>query len=359
MINSVTEEDLKYIAASDLPWEKLSGQTVLITGANGYLPAYMAESILYLNEIRAYQDTRVIGLVRNKEKANARFSEYKNRDDFQLLAQDVCRPIHIDEKIDIIIHAASQASPKFYGKDPVGTLCANTVGTYNLLSLAAENDASGFLFFSSSEVYGQVLESQMPIREGSYGYLDPIDVRSCYAESKRMGETMCISWFHQYGVPAKIVRPFHTYGPGMSLDDGRVYADFIADLIRDRDIVMRSDGSAIRTFCYLADAVLGFFTVLLKGQSGQAYNIANDKWAISIGKFAEMVANLFPERDIKVIAQKPKASIDYLPSPISKSCSDTSKVRMLGWEPKYSLKEGLTRTIRWFEENNSDIQRNL
>ena len=351
MINSIREEDLKYIVASGLPWEKLRGRTILITGANGFLPAYMAESILYLNKIRTYQDTRVIGLVRNKEKANSRFSEYKNRDDFQLLVQDICRPIHIDEKIDLIIHAASQASPKFYGKDPVGTLCANTVGTNNLLSLAAENDVSGFLFLSSSEVYGQVSESQTPIREGSYGYLDPIDVRSCYAESKRMGETMCVSWFHQYGVPAKIVRPFHTYGPGMSLDDGRVYADFIADLLSDRDIIMKSDGSAIRTFCYLADAVLAFFTVLLKGKSGQAYNIANDKCAISIGKFAEIIVNLFPEKGLKVIAQKPEASTDYLPSPVSKSSPDTSKVRMLGWEPKYGLKEGLIRTIRWFEEN--------
>jgi UDP-glucuronate decarboxylase len=346
MINSIREEDLKYIAASDLPWEKLRGQTILITGANGFLPAYMVESILNLNK-----KTRVIGLVRNKEKADFRFSEYKDRDDFQLLVQDICRPIHIDEKIDIIIHAASQASPKFYGKDPVGTLCSNTIGTNNLLSLAAENDVSGFLFFSSSEVYGQVSESQLPIKEVSYGYLDPIDPRSCYAESKRMGETMCVSWFHQYGVPAKIVRPFHTYGPGMSLDDGRVYADFIADLLRNRDIVMKSDGSAIRTFCYLADAVLGFFTVLLKGQSGQAYNIANDECTISIGKFADMIANLYPEKGIKVITQKPKASADYLQSPVSKSSPDTSKVRMLGWEPKYGLKEGLIRTIRWFEEN--------
>jgi len=357
MINSIGEEDLEYIAASDLPWEKLKGKTILIAGANGFLPAYMVESILYLNKIMVDQDTKVIGLVRNREKANYRFSEYKKRDDFRLFVQDVCRPIHIDEKVDLIVHAASQASPKFYGKDPVGTLCANTVGTNNLLSLAAENDVTSFLFFSSSEVYGQVIESQMPIRERSYGYLDPIDIRSCYAESKRMGETMCVSWFHQYGIPAKIVRPFHTYGPGMSLDDGRVYADFIADLLSGRDIVMNSDGSAIRTFCYLADAVIGFFTVLLKGQSGQAYNIANDKCKISIGKFAELIANLFPEKNIKVISQKKTTSTDYLPSPVSKSLPDISKVRMLGWEPKYSLKDGLIRTVRWFEERNSEIQR--
>lgn len=351
MVSSIVEEDLNYITASSLPWNELKGKTILVSGANGFLPAYMVESLLYLNEIKNWQDIKVIGLVRNGEKAKFRFSKYKNRDDLQLIVQDICKPVHIDEKIDFIFHAASQASPKFYGKDPVGTLCANTIGTNNLLSLAKHNEVKGFLFFSSSEVYGQVEPLQMTIKESSFGYLDPTDVRSCYAESKRMGETMCISWFHQYGVPAKIVRPFHTYGPGMSLDDGRVYADFIADLLGSRDIAIKSDGSAIRSFCYLADAVLGFFTVLLNGQSGQAYNIANDKYAVSISYFANLITDLFPERGLKVIKQSVAMDTNYLPSLVSRSCPDTSKVHMLGWEPRYSLEQGLIRTIRWFEEN--------
>lgn len=348
MGSSIIEDDLEYITTANLPWNEFKGRTILVSGANGFLPSYMVETLLYLNEIKNRYDIKIIGLVRNLGKASDRFSKYANRSDLQLMVQDICKPLIIDEKIDFIIHAASQASPKFYGTDPVGTLCANTVGTYNLLNLARNKYVKGFLFFSSSEVYGKVDQSQMPIREDSYGYVDPTDLRSCYAESKRMGETMCVSWFHQYDVPAKIVRPFHTYGPGMSLNDGRVYADFIADLLNCRDIVMKSDGSNIRAFCYLADAVLGFFTVLLKGECGQPYNIGNNENAVSISRFADIIANLFPEKGLKVIRQESSVSRNYLPSSVSKIYPDTSKVYLLGWKPKYSLEQGLIRTVQWF-----------
>lgn len=348
MTGDIIEEDLSNIISSNLPWTEFDGKTVVVSGANGFLPAYMVESILHLNEIEACQNIKVIGIVRSKEKAIKRFSKYHNRDDLRFIVQDICKPVSIDEKIDFVIHAASQASPKLYARDPVGTLCANVIGTNNLLNLAIHNNVEGFLFFSSSEVYGQVDPSQMELGETSYGYLDPTDIRSCYAESKRMGETMCISWFHQYGIPTKIVRPFHTYGPGMSLDDGRVFADFISDLLNNRDIALSSDGSAIRSFCYLADAVLGFFTILFNGICGQAYNIGNDKCTMRISDFADLISQLFPQKRLKVI--KRSKGEDYLPSPFSRLCPDSSKARVLGWEPKYSLEDGLIRTIRWFEE---------
>lgn len=348
MRNTIIEEDLENIVSFNLPWCDFDGSTVLISGANGFLPAYMVETLLYLNEKREKQYTKVIGLVRNRDKALYRFAEYKNREDLQLLVQDVCKPVLVDERIDYIIHAASQASPKYYGKDPVGTLCANVIGAYNLLSLARENDIKSFLFFSSGEVYGQVDQKQGPIKEDSYGYVNPLDVRSCYSESKRMGETMCVSWFHQYGVPAKIVRPFHTYGPGIILGDGRVYADFVADILNHRDISMKGNGSALRAFCYLADAVLGFFTVLLKGENGEAYNIGDDKGEVSILELAEILVSLFPEKGLKVIKQESDEGSGYLESKISRSCPDISKARMLGWEPKTSIKEGFRRTIRSF-----------
>ena len=270
MRNKIIEEDLlRIIKGSDLPWSDFENKTVLITGANGFLPAYMVETLLFLNERKNTNKTRVIGLVRNRERASSRFIHYQNRSDFELVIQDVCDPLPFRkrDKINYIVHAASQASPKYYGKDPVGTILPNIIGTHNLLNLAKDKKVKGFLFFSSSEVYGQVDSSKMPIKEDTCGFIDPMDARSCYAESKRMGETMCVSWFHQYDVPSKIIRPFHTYGPGMRLDDGRVYADFINDIVNNRDIVMKSDGSAIRAFCYVADAVTGFFTVLLNNFS--------------------------------------------------------------------------------------------
>lgn len=347
MRNAIIEEDLKFITNSNIPWNILEGKNVLITGANGFLPAYLVETILYLNENKFRNKAKVFALVRNEEKALNRFAIYKGISDLIFIVQDVCEPINIRDDINFIIHAASQASPKYFGKDPVGTLSANVLGTYNLLELSRHKKVESFLFFSSGEVYGKVDEHHMPIKEDSYGYLDPTNVRSCYAESKRMGETMCVSWYHQYGVPAKIVRPFHTYGPGMSFDDGRVFADFVSDIIHRRDIILKSDGRATRAFCYLADATVGFFTVLLKGQNGEAYNVANDK-EISIFELANKLVSLFPQYKLKVIKKEKIERKGYLKSEITRACPDTSKIRSLGWKQKYSIEEGFKRTVRSF-----------
>ncbi|MBF0525973.1 MAG: NAD-dependent epimerase/dehydratase family protein [Deltaproteobacteria bacterium] len=344
MRHPIIQEDLAYITSADLPWESLAGKTVLITGANGFLPAYMVETLLYLNEQRRL-DIRILALVRSIAKAELRFGGDTAAKNLIYIEQDVCRPILPPHPAQVIIHAASLASPKFYGLDPVGTLTPNVIGTYNLLEYARQNGSDGFLFFSSGEVYGEVRAEQIPTAETDYGYVDPMQVRSCYAESKRLGETMCVSWNRQYGVPTKVVRPFHTYGPGMSLTDGRVFADFVADVVARRDIFLKSTGSARRSFCYLADAVAGFFTVLFKGENAQAYNVSNDDGEISVKDLAVLVAGLFPELGLKVISQPESRPAGYLESQISRNKADTSKIKALGWEPRVSLQEGFTRTI--------------
>lgn len=348
MRHRVVEEDLANITRADLPWRRLAGKTVLISGANGFLPAYIVEVLLYLNEINRSQQTKVLGLVRNKQKALSRFRAYKGREELRFIVQDVCAPIVIDQKPDFVIHAASQSSPKYFGRDPVGTLSANLLGTHNLLNLAREKNSEGFLFFSTGEVYGEVEPANIPTKETDYGYLDPATVRACYAEGKRAAETMCIAWFHQFGVPAKIVRPFHTYGPGMSLDDGRVFSDFVSDILGSNNINMKSDGSAMRAFCYLADATLGFLSVLLKGENGQAYNIGNEQGEVSIFDLAQRLTTLFPEKGLQVIKNESALSEGYLKSSISRNCPDTSKIRALGWEPTTSIEAGFRRTIESF-----------
>jgi UDP-glucuronate decarboxylase len=346
MNRKIIDEDLEVIASANLPWEEFRNSTVLISGANGFLPAYMVETLLCLNTIRNL-NIKVIGLVRNKEKALAKFSHYKKREDLTFIVQDVCNSIGCDGKLDYIVHAASQASPKFYGIDPVGTLSANTLGTHNLLQLANEKNIKSFLYFSSSEVYGQVDDSQIPTKENQYGYLNPANLRSCYAESKRMGETMCVSWFHQYNIPAKIVRPFHTYGPGMALDDGRVYADFVADILQGNNIVMKSDGSAKRAFCYLADAVQGFFTVLMKGRNGEAYNVGNPECEASILDLANYMVSLSLEKELVVLKQDVKNQ-EYIKSSVSRNCPDITKIKQLGWIPTTSIQVGFKRTLESF-----------
>lgn len=349
MRNPIVQEDLERIINSSLPWHTLTGQTILVSGANGFLPAYMVETLLYLNEKWPDINLKVIGVVRNEAKARARYAGYEGRNDLELIVQDICVPLAISEKVDYVIHAASQASPKFYRDDPIGTLSANVLGTHHLLKLSHEKNSKGFLFFSSGEIYGQLYPSQIPTKEDTYGQVDPTNVRSCYAESKRMGETMCVAWALQNGVQAKIVRPFHTYGPGMSLDDGRVFADFVADVVSGRNIYMKSDGSALRAFCYLADAVEGFFSVLFYGEAGQAYNIGNNNCEISILNLANLLVDLFPEKGLRVVATPRELDSSYMESKIMRNCPDIAKASKLGWYPTTSLAQGFERTIRSFE----------
>jgi len=345
----VVTADLEFLTSHyAIPWDRLRGKTVMITGAAGFLAAYMIETLLFLNETKNLNIT-VLAVVRNRNGFKQRFSSYLSRPDLICVEQDICTPVTESRQIDFIIHAASQASPKYYATDPVGTLSANTLGTANLLELARSKKTKSFLYFSSAEVYGEA--SRIPTSEKDYGYIDPLDVRSCYAESKRMGENMCVSWHHQHGVPTKIVRPFHTYGPGMQLDDGRVYADFVNDVVKGRDIVLKSDGLAKRSFCYLADATAGFLKVLLCGENAQAYNIGNPECEISIRDLASVVAGLGQDQDdsINVRYENRKISENYCPSKVSVTCPDITLAKSIGWEPVTSIEDGFRNTIKSFQ----------
>lgn len=342
-MNLIIQEDINNILSADLPWHLFKNKTVVVSGAAGFLPAYMVECLAELN--RRKGNIRIIGLVRNIEKATARLSHLLH-DGVELFHHDISLPLPPGfPRADYVIHAASQASPKFYGIDPVGTLKANSIGTAYLLDYAKDSQADGFLFFSSGDVYGQPLLSDQLLKETDFGYLDPVEVRSCYAESKRIGETMCASWTKQYGLHTTIVRPFHTYGPGMTLDDGRVFADFVADILNSRDIRLKSDGSAIRIFCYLADATLGFFTVMLKGKAGAAYNVGNPDAETSIAQLAHTLVELFPEKKLAVIFENPKKGTGYMKSPVQRSCPSIAKANEIGWYPTRGIKDGFKRTI--------------
>jgi UDP-glucuronate decarboxylase len=348
-INPIIREDLERIATTKLPWETLRNKTVLVTGGSGFLAAYLIKSLIAISQIHQL-NIKVICVVRSMRSAETRLSDYLYHSDLSVVLHDISQPLPTDFPCaDIIIHSASQASPKYYGVDPVGTLMTNSAGTMYMLKHAVISQAERFLFFSSGEVYGIPVNPEKPVSEQDYGYIDPMNVRSCYAESKRIGETMCAAWAQQYGLDTSVVRPFHTYGPGMDLKDGRVFADFVADVVAGRDIIVQSDGLAIRPFCYIADATIGFFTILLLGDKSQAYNVGNPNCEISIKDLANLIAGLFPEKNTKVHFKVPIESDNYLKSNITKSIPSIDKIASLGWAPHTNLQEGFWRSIKSFQ----------
>jgi len=343
--NCIISEDIQAIISEKIKWDYLRGKTILITGANGFIPSYVIYTLLELNATK-FQNQRmmIFALVRNKEKAKKKFASLAIRKDFRLIVSDVSEPVQLNEKIDIIIHAASQASPKYYGTDPVGTLKANTIGTANMLDLARRNSVEKFLYISSGEVYGVLDNSLGVITEANTGNVDITEVRSCYAESKRMGENMCVCWSHQYGFHVNMLRLSHTYGPGVELDDGRVFGDFAGNILRNEDIVLNSDGKAKRSFVYISDMVLGLFMVLFYGEDKHAYNIAADS-ETEILELATMLCRLYPEKRLSVKFNKGTAPTGYIRSASLGAMLSAEKLKRLGWKQKVTIKEGFHRMI--------------
>jgi UDP-glucuronate decarboxylase len=344
---AVVQADLDRILEAGLPWERFAGRTVLVTGAAGFLAAYMVETLLRLNDTRGLAPVRVLALVRREAAARERFRRHLGRPDLDLLIQDVCAPLEPEGPVDYLVHAASAATPAAFGRDPLGTFDANVLATRALLRLAERKAAQGFLFLSSGEVYGRGNDTVIPTHEDAFGHLDPAQVRACYGEGKRAGETLCAIFAAAGAVPATMARIFHTYGPGMPLGDGRSFSDFVADVLAGRDLVLRSDGSASRAFCYLADTVEGLFTILLAGVPGQAYNVGNDRAELSVGALAELLAGLEPGAGLRV-RREAQADPHYLQSPIRRGCPDVSRLRGLGWAPRTAPREGFRRTLESF-----------
>ena len=343
----VIDEDLGAILSRDLPWQALSGRRVVITGAGGFLGGYLVRTLLALHSAgKVDAPLEVVAPVRNVERARARLADCVADAQLTLMRWDLSE-IAVPELGDVhyVIHNASQASPKYYGADPMGTMLPNTVGTSALLeALRRGSDPKGLLFVSSSEIYGAV-SSEQGLREQDYGIVDPMGLRACYAESKRAGEALCVAFHHQHRIPTWVVRPFHTYGPGLAADDGRVFSDFAYNVARNEHIVMNSDGSARRAFCYASDAVAGFFTVMLRGEAAQAYNVANEAAELSVMEFAEMLVGLFPEKALQVERRVAVDPAGYLRSTVNRIVPDTSRLRSLGWQPEVAPKQGFSRMI--------------
>ena len=336
-----------YNSNTDINWNKFKEKSILITGGGGFIASRMVDVLRRKNE-ELNLNLKLILLVRDEEKAKKNIEEHNSQCIF-FLNQDVCDKLDIDLDIDYILHMASKASPSSYAINPIETSLPNILGTINLLEYAKRKKISGFLFLSTGEVYGQLEEDQIPIKENYYGYLDPVDIRSCYAESKRMGENLCISYHSSYNIPTKIIRLFHTYGPGMSLTDGRVFADFVADIVANKDITLKSRGASKRPFCYVYDAVEGILLCLLEGASGTAYNLGNPYQEVSILELAQKLIKVFEYKKIDITYELRNQNENYLESPITRNSPNIEKLLKLGWRPETSIEEGFKKTVDYYE----------
>lgn len=345
MLDVTMDRDIQDILASALPWRELHGTTVVVTGASGMIPSYAVRVLLALND-RDDAGIHVVGLVRSEAKARKLLSDIVDRPDFTLLHHDVAAPLELQRPVDLVIHGASPARPALHSASPVDTIRANVQGTFNLLELCIPRSAP-FVMMSSAEVYGQRADDGSLVAEDEYGVVDILNPRSCYTEGKRAAETIAVSYHVQYGIPITIARFGHIFGPGMLLDDGRVQADFTADVLAGRDITLNSDGSARRTYTYVADAVAGMFFALLKGED-TAYNIADRDGFVSIRQLADAFTAARPEKNLSVRFKQGIDASKY--NPVRGQGLDDTRIRTLGWVPTIGIVAGIDRTLAWHEE---------
>ena len=338
--------DALEIAETELPWERLKNASVLITGGGGFIGGYLVLALLTRND--NYGDNiKVTALVRNGERARRKFGSLLDREDFSLCVKDVNEEIGAP-RADYIIHAASQASNAQFESDPVGTISANLLGTANVLEFAKKSEAKATLVVSSLKVYGTLYGEKDSISEDDCGYLDFTSYKNCYAMGKRASETLAASYCREFGMNVKLARPAYIYGAA-TLDDDRVWAQFIANVVRGQDILLKSSGAANRSFCYVTDTASALLCILLKGENAVPYNISNPMSDVTIRGFAKAACEAFPERRIRLCFANPEDEKEpaELRTPLRQvpEILDNSRLKALGWEPKVSLKEGIRRAV--------------
>ena len=340
--NQIVQKDLKQMSKLTLQWHNFTNKTILVTGANSMLGTYMAYLFLYLKE-KSNLNIKTVVLTRSIEKTKELFYDFLDKSYFEIIHQDITAPIKYIGKIDYIFHFAGNASPRYINSDPVGILQANLLGMFNVMEFSRDKEPQRIIFASTREVYGAVEGDSLS--EESFGILNPMENRSCYPESKRAAESIMRSYFLQHGINGISVRIAHCYGPGMKIEnDGRIMSDLIGDAVHDRNIVLKSSGEAIRSFCYLTDAIIGMIQIVLYGKVGEAYNLANETEPVSIKELANMISKI-NSQEIKYDTKQSQAGYcNYTRVELN-----TSKLQNLGFKPEVKLIDGIKRTILSFK----------
>ena len=356
------EKDLDYICANlQSEFGRLSGKRLLITGGAGFLGYYLALSVLHYNRRAAAADTINLTIWDNFMRGMPRWlDEVRGTAHISVEKRDLTMPLPAPMgDYQWIIHAAGIASPTYYRKYPLQTIDSNITGLRNLLEYCvqqrdARHPVEGLMFYSSSEIYGDPAPEWIPTPERYRGNVSCTGPRACYDESKRFGETLCVVYSQEHGIPVKIARPFNNYGPGLKITDRRVIPDFVRDVFSGRDIVMYSDGKPTRTFCYSADSIVGYYKVLVNGQGGEPYNIGIDRPEISMNELAEKIIStageLFGYRGRLVHGASTEPA--YLVDNPNRRCPDLKKSRsQLRYSPSILVDDGIYRSLIWYHHN--------
>ena len=334
--------DIERTAALPLPWEKLQGKSILLTGASGLIGTFLVDTLMYKNHVDDL-NLKIIAIGRNTEKAKERFCKYWENEAFSFWQTDINASLSLAGHADFVIHAASNTHPKLYAADPVGSLMTNILGTYHLLELSQKMKAERFVFVSSVEIYGQALKAEDVFDEQYCGYIDCNQFRAAYPEGKRAGEALCNAYIKKYGMDIVIPRLSRVYGPTMRMDDSKAMSQFIMNGVRGENIVLKSKGEQRYSYCYVADAVSGILYAMLLGKCGEAYNVADMDGAISLREITENIADFVGG---KVIFDLPDELESEGFSKVSVGVMDTQKLQKLGWRTFDNVKTGTRKTIK-------------
>ena len=351
--NEMYMKDVARIAGLPYNWDALKGKSLAISGGTGMIGSFLVDVLMYRN-LNNNQNTDIYVFGRDKAKADERFGDVAKSVYFNFVKQDINEPIEgmcegtLIHQMDFVIHAASNTHPVAYAKDPIGTISANVIGTNNLLDWASKVKCQRFVFLSSVEVYGENKGDTEKFEENYLGYIDCNSLRAGYPESKRTGEALCQAYIKQKDLDVVIPRLSRVYGPTMLASDTKAISQFILKGVNKEDIVLKSEGTQEYSYSYVADAVSAIFKILFDGVCGEAYNVASDGSDIMLKDLAKIIAD-YAEKE--VVFELPDAVESAGYSKATKATLNVDKLKALGWESKYDMKNGLIRTIDILRSN--------
>ena len=342
--NPLYMEDVENVLSLSLDWEKIKNKSILIAGATGLIGTFLIDVLMCGNATRDF-GCKIVAIGRNRTRADDRFGKYMLDSDFSFYEADINRGIlDLDEKeIDIIIHAASNTHPVAYATDPIGTITTNVLGTHHLLEFAKLCKCKKFVFLSTVEVYGENRGDVEYFTEEYCGYIDCNTLRAGYPESKRVGESLCQAYKKQYDIELVIPRLARTYGPTMILSDTKAISQFIKKGIAKEDIVLKSEGTQFYSYNYVADAITAILYCVFNGESGQAYNVADETMDIVLKDLAAIIAKF---AGTNVVFELPDQTEKAGYSKATKAVMSGEKLQQMGWKPMYRMQEGINRTLR-------------